>query len=292
MRTKLTAAICCLALSACGGSSSDNGEGSADTVLTGVFIDSAVSGLSYQTETFSGTTNSLGEFEYLNGENITFAIGSLILPTVPAEETITPVSLSPTKSIDDDTAINIARLLQSLDSDDNTSNGISISDSAGAVSAPLDFSVSQEEFTQNADVKNLVANSGSARTELLNSDVAVSHLADTLGIPGNRLVGAWRLTFEGGCFETLTFNSDNTLDIVDLGEIQSATYSLSTAAVGNNRNILNIEVLSDNQEPGCDGETESSVGRMFTFFIEFGGDTVEYYSSVNAENPILRLTRQ
>lgn len=278
-----------LLLAGCGGSdSSDNG----DNVLTGVFLDSAVSGLSYQTETLSGTTNSLGEFKYLNGENITFAIGSLTLPTIPAEETITPISLAPSKSIDDDTAINIARLLQSLDSDDNTSNGISISDVAGSVAAPVDFSVTQEEFTQNADVINLVANSGSVRTELLNSDVAVSHLADTLGIPSNRLVGAWRLTFEGGCFETLTFKSDNTLDIVDLGEIQTATYTLSTAAVGNNRNVLNIEVLSDNQEPGCDGETESSVGRVFTFFIEFNGDTVEYYSSVNDENPILRLTRQ
>ncbi|MFK7995990.1 MAG: hypothetical protein AB8B87_17770 [Granulosicoccus sp.] len=183
------AAACLFSLAGCSDSdSTDTPE--TDTpdpginLLTGVFLDSAVSGLAYQTETRSGVTNEQGQFQYLAGENVTFSIGSLQLPVVPAAETITPVTLSPTNTIEDDTTVNIARLLQSLDADDNPDNGIVISDEAASASAPLDFSVSQDEFGQNAEVINLVANSGSVRTELLSSELAISHLSETLaGIP-------------------------------------------------------------------------------------------------------------
>ena len=55
-------------LSACG-----SGGSSGPQIETGVFIDSAVGGLKYQTATQSGLTNSSGEFKYIAGENVTFS---------------------------------------------------------------------------------------------------------------------------------------------------------------------------------------------------------------------------
>lgn len=66
----------CLSLLGCGGGSSDpdttNPSDSDNTVLTGVFVDSAVQGVAYTTATQLGTTNELGQFSYMAGENVTF----------------------------------------------------------------------------------------------------------------------------------------------------------------------------------------------------------------------------
>ena len=77
----LVSAFLAYSLISCGGGSgSDNGNPS--TLKTGVLIDSAVSNVSYQTETLSGITNSNGEFSYRDGETVTFSIGLLEFPTV------------------------------------------------------------------------------------------------------------------------------------------------------------------------------------------------------------------
>ena len=52
----------------CGGGSST------PTSKTGTFLDSKVVGLSYSTDSVSVTTNENGEFEYIDGENITFKL--------------------------------------------------------------------------------------------------------------------------------------------------------------------------------------------------------------------------
>jgi len=43
--------------------------------LQGIFLDSPVQGLEYQTRTQSGITNEKGEFNYLEGETVTFLVG-------------------------------------------------------------------------------------------------------------------------------------------------------------------------------------------------------------------------
>ena len=75
-------------LSACGGGGG-GGESSSSTdnssVRTGSFIDSAVEGLRYSTPTRSGLTNALGEFKYLDGEQVTFQIGGTVLGITDAQ---------------------------------------------------------------------------------------------------------------------------------------------------------------------------------------------------------------
>ena len=90
--------LLCFALFGC--SSSSDGTGSSGTPITGVFIDSAVTGITYSTASQSGTTNTSGEFTYIDGESVTFSIGSLNLPSVAAKSVVTPVDMSATGNVD------------------------------------------------------------------------------------------------------------------------------------------------------------------------------------------------
>lgn len=192
-------ATCLVLLVGCGGGSSDEpsgdtskgsentdsgeGENSNSTmVLTGIFVDSAVEGVSYSTATQSGTTNSAGEFTYLEGEQVTFSIGATEMPAAVAAPQVSPVEMAVGSSNPADTTTNIARLLQSLDVDGNPDNGITISPDAAANAAFINFDVSTDQFANDPAVINLVANSGSVNSELISAEDANQHLNSTLGI--------------------------------------------------------------------------------------------------------------
>lgn len=109
----------------------DDDKGSAGS-LTGSFIDSAVQGLRYQAEPsgLRGLTNTAGEFRYRAGDTVTFYIGDLPLGAVTGAETITPVDVAlaeyESAGDRDNFTLNVIRLLQTLDSDGNPDNGITI----------------------------------------------------------------------------------------------------------------------------------------------------------------------
>lgn len=156
----------------------DPGE---SAILNGVFIDSAVAGVNYNTESQSGSTDDSGAFTYSAGEQITFSIGTLLLPSAAAQNVISPVDLAVGSDDTAATITNIARLLQSLDLDGDPDNGIVIPPDAAQSAAPIDFDVSVENFENDAAVINLVANSGSSNTTLISAAEANAHLAETLG---------------------------------------------------------------------------------------------------------------
>ncbi|MED5389759.1 MAG: hypothetical protein VX793_12945 [Pseudomonadota bacterium] len=117
-------------LTACGGGSSSSGgggsSGTATKTETGVFTDSAVEGIHYQTSPGNkrGTTTALGEYDYVEGDMVVFSIGDTALPAVTATGRVTPADMA--DGNDADVVINVLRLLQTLDDDDNPDNGISI----------------------------------------------------------------------------------------------------------------------------------------------------------------------
>jgi hypothetical protein len=132
--------IMVLSLAACDLDSTPTDE----TLHTGVFVDSAVGGLHYETATQSGITNSLGEYNYLPGETVTFSIGAIELGTAPASGVVTPLSIVPDAVNADNVQVNnIVRFLLSLDSDGDPDNGISISSDITTAAADMvvDFSV-------------------------------------------------------------------------------------------------------------------------------------------------------
>ena len=139
-------------LSACGGGGGDSKSSKSDStpknntpassVLSGIFVDSPVAGLRFETPTQSGLTNSDGEFNYLQGEIVNFYLGNTLIGNAEGANIITPFTLvgitPPTAQTtittqltriehnSYDRAINIATLLQTFDLDANPENGIDL----------------------------------------------------------------------------------------------------------------------------------------------------------------------
>ncbi|MCB2422799.1 hypothetical protein [Thalassolituus alkanivorans] len=200
---KIVVFVCVAALAACGGGSgggSDDGDSRTPTVLTGVFLDSPVAGMTYNTETQTGTTNADGEFRFVEGETITFSIGQVQLPSGPASKTVTPIDLAAdaaTPEQKENEVTNMLRLLQTLDADGNPENGITISaDATAAATQAVDFSVPTDDFAQNDAVVALVTDGGQAVpvTGLVSVEAATEHFEDQLS---NDLAGAWLLDNPG-----------------------------------------------------------------------------------------------
>ncbi len=150
----------------------------------GVLVDAFVAGIGYRTESRTGVTNERGEFDYLPGETVTFFIGDLVFPSAPAKGIVTPLDMAQTLNPAAPVVLNIARLLQSLDTDGNPNNGITISPIASQSAAPVDFNLSIAQFAALPAVTNLVANSGSVNTTVVSVQQALAHLRDTLEFNG------------------------------------------------------------------------------------------------------------
>ena len=196
-RVSVWAALC-VSLTACGGG---GGGGTTTTTsppaaLSGAFIDSAVSGFRYATTTHSGNTDQDGTFMYAAGESVTFLIGDIAFPAVAAASLLSPFDLAGTTDTSDPALVNMARLLQTLDTDGNVYNGITIGADAHtfATGMTLDFA----SATFDADVANLIANSGSVNTMLVDANTAIAHLQASImpgsGCTTNHAMVGWMAT--------------------------------------------------------------------------------------------------
>lgn len=152
-------AVLVLALAACdSGSGSDGGSAALNK---GVFVDSPVAGLNFQTETQAGITDAEGAFQYKDGETVRFSIGDVVLGEAPAEALMTPLHMVDEPidevSVEHPVVTNMARLLQSLDADANLENGIKITEdiSREVSGRMIDFHQSVHEFETDAHVTML-----------------------------------------------------------------------------------------------------------------------------------------
>ena len=135
----------------CGGS---GGDGNSSNSLTGYFHDSAVSGLNYSTSSGKqGITDSLGSFEYLVGDDITFSLGSLELGTaktntIGGREIITPRMLAENTKVVDKQKLEtlILQTLQSLNANNSANEGISITNNLAISGNISTFVDKQDDF--------------------------------------------------------------------------------------------------------------------------------------------------
>jgi hypothetical protein len=111
----------------CGGGSSGTTTTATNT-STATFIDSYVTGLEFDTSTESNVTDTNGNFRFTDGENVTFHIGNLYLGSVkPTKDgKVTPMDLVGTTDSTDPKVVRMLRTLQTLDSDGDPTNGITI----------------------------------------------------------------------------------------------------------------------------------------------------------------------
>lgn len=131
---------------------SSSSSSSDPKVRTGTFVDSAVSGLNYQgSRTAASSTDESGQFRYIPGETLSFAIGDLELGTAEGAEVLTPLSITEGASSAQDQRVNNKLiLLQTLDADGNLNNGIQITDAirteVSLRAADIDFDQSPTDF--------------------------------------------------------------------------------------------------------------------------------------------------
>lgn len=126
---------------------------------TGILIDSPVSGVSYSaTSGKSGVTDDKGSFNFNHGDKIGFKLGGLTLGNIPGSLIVTPIELA---GSNDSKLQNLLILLQSLDSDSNLTNGISIStETANAVKNNINLESDPQTFAATAQLKNIMEASG------------------------------------------------------------------------------------------------------------------------------------
>ena len=172
-RSGITTVLLGSLLAACGSDSSDTPVFNDETgTLKGIFVDSPVSGLEYMTSSgLTGRTNSAGEFNYLEGDTVSFSLGPLLLGAATALPSITPFDLVgfelPSASFnfgDSDNfltiesdgssafvaGVNMLIFLQSLDNNDNPDDGIEILSAIASfflqTGAALQFDQDTEDF--------------------------------------------------------------------------------------------------------------------------------------------------
>jgi len=156
----LTFAVLTLLITTIGCSS---GGGSVDpsinTPLTGVFLDSPVDGLGYETDTMQGVTGPGGVFSYHSGESIRFFIGDIELGVTEAMPIITPIDCVEGAIDETDPMVtNMLIFLQSIDFDNDPENGIDITElmHQEAIGMHIDFSGDPNVFRENYDFRNFL----------------------------------------------------------------------------------------------------------------------------------------
>ncbi len=164
-----------LVLASCGGGSSDSASAS-----QGVFLDSAVDGIRFETATQSGTTDENGTFRYMPGETVAFYIGDILLGSAAGAATLTPVDLvSGAADETNEQVTNILRFLQALDSDADASSGIQISSavSTAMTGQALNFAQAMMDFETDF---NALSNAMLGGVGLVSVIEAQAHMRTTL----------------------------------------------------------------------------------------------------------------
>jgi len=205
--------IASISLAACGGSSGGAANNPAldSTEQKGQFIDSIVIGLRYETPTTSGFTDAQGRFSFRDGETVSFFVGDIFIGDTLGQNIVTPVELV-NGAIDENNiqVQNIAMFLQTIDSDGDESNGITITNVASnaAISQSIDFTLAEGVFETNGTIALLIniitASNGVARI-IIDRTIATNTLRSNLlglfaGIYNGSFsgddTGTWRVTID------------------------------------------------------------------------------------------------
>lgn len=199
-----------LLLVACSGT-----ESTTTSNRQGVFLDSAVEGLGYSTPTQNGFTDADGIFLFTAGERIQFTLGDLALPDARAAGIVTPLDLFGTDDPTDPRVADLARLLQSLDTDRNASNGIELVAEVSAITADTVLDFGGDAFEQQAnDLLRVTAVS----TPLFDRATATTHLSQTLqdnGLISSGCSSDHPFVGRTAEFSTLAHGVSGTLSILD-----------------------------------------------------------------------------
>jgi hypothetical protein len=193
-------------LTACGGGGANNNndddgdpdtDGGTKSINTAYLIDSAIEGIQYKSGGLEGYTDINGMFKYENNNSVKFFIGdeasgiplgSANVKTDPyndKKKIITLFDLAGTQDENNQKVVNMGKLLQSLDTDKDVSNGITIDDRTKESIALLglkdkiDFNFEIDKFHKDTNIymlfNDLATHFGEHRG-LINTDDVKAHL--------------------------------------------------------------------------------------------------------------------
>jgi len=255
--TSAIATSMALAIVGCGGGDSTSPVTSTttatteDTTNTGTsqYLDSAVSGITYQCGDQNGITDTNGTFTFEFGQDCTFSLGTIPLRGVSAEFLIDGVPL-----VEDN--ITVARVLQSLDFDGDPTNGITIRPEVITVCEEvLSQSGTTELPTTDALLEVLITEVQNNVTEfegdVVTEEEAQAHLEETLTEVTKTLLAGktfYQVDVESGNdlrLLQITFNPEVTeVTITDLNSNNVFTESISIQGdklLGDNEGVVTVK---------------------------------------------------
>lgn len=291
-------------LSACGGGSDNESTGGVTspvddgTVLTGKLQGTAIEGLRYTTDSQTGLTSNAGEFQFREGETITFSIGGTDFPITPAVAELNPftiIGLNPLIQETDivqalnaqdgssfDTVINIANLIQSLDTDGNPSNGIKLGNADAklqTLSIPLHVKAStfaqSPEFIQARQLLNVA----SIRT----LSQVLDFLYQDLGIEVVSSLPARQISITEGRASALSYSYDNEGKLQSLGQDTDNDGTIDIEETFSYDSTGNLITVTNSAEQTEQTLAYDGNGNLVSRETEINGQTVasESYSFVN-----------
>lgn len=279
-----TSSLCFLVACGGGGGGSSNGGGNTPNpppptpqTAEGRFIDSVVEGLSYSSGDQSGITDTDGTFSYEVGESVTFSVGTVEIGSATGRELITPVDLTGSNSTMPDTQ-NIVRFLLMLDSDGDSSNGITISNEVQIMAEnwlQVDFISSDFE----ADLATIISDVAAVdnRTPVLPSAMeAQAHLEGTLACLSS---GVFKGTFSGQDNGTyLLWVQHERYDPLAFGDTTPRVGVTSALVFSTDENV--VSGVAPQQGLSFDSD-QSFISGLVSTGAEFTGELVDYTSITN-----------
>ena len=224
------------------------------SLLSGIFVDAPVSGLAYLTESQQGFTGARGEFFYISGENIEFFIGdpfvtgeAWTLGSASAQALMTPLHLAGVQWIDV-RVTNLLRLMQSLDTDGDSGNGIQLPLPDVYLpdgSVQPDFSQAIELFQQNSAVSAFISGATGQSALLVDTDQAIEHFQQSLNEQLPEPSGDWVLT-EANLSEEALDNLSASISFMSDGQFSATvTQGEFEAQVSGNYTQSNLSFNTD-----------------------------------------------
>ncbi|WP_111978702.1 pectinesterase family protein [Algibacillus agarilyticus] len=299
----LSSVIGAVLVSGCGFESEQNVSAVTVTPLQGQFLDSGVGGMPFRRtningEVTEGVTDAEGRYEYVRGESIEFYIGGVTFPAVQAKSIITPLSFFSTNNPNAENVANVARFLQSLDSDNDPSNGITIDSALGGVAT-----VNNDDEGNPLSAKDFFNQSGNAfaaavetwlgqatnntRSTLVSYEDAVSHFVATLAAELGE--------YKAQAFKLATLTGPITHIYVENGTVVSQIINFVPEASTDNSATKGSYTISQDDVEVASGLYELSRSRQVLMLNQTDADTDylvslanrsegELYSVCNAAN--------
>ena len=170
-----------LAESSSSEASSSSSLDSNNANIEGTFIDTLVYGLEYRTNGQTRQTTDIAKYTCVLGSNIDFYVGNIYLGSTTCDYWTTPYSLQTTNN---EAAINIMQLLQTLDEDANLENGIKISEKLIKPLNAATFTIDDKEF----DTKFATLTS----QELVSEEDAIAHINESIATFGTQMSATYK----------------------------------------------------------------------------------------------------